>query len=205
MFWELRGCFSVRQRFWALWEQKPGFLFLTSLFSFGLKEWKKRKTKTIHSKLIEWMCLLEASSETSQRFFVDFLVYICCLVGFADFVNSNNKPLSPLVSASQQPKFSNSQILSIFPQHPVAGSPYPPPPYPPTAMAWGQQGFLGNQWPGPAVAPWPTLPTGSWANSGVQVEAQGCQPGGGNGGMAPPTPSLNVSGNLPNIGPDLLQ
>lgn len=109
-----------------------------------------------------------------------------------------------------QPKFSNSQILSIFPQHPVGGAPYPPPPYPPTAMAWAQQGLLANRWPSPAVAAHPTLPTGLWGNSGVPPEAQGCHPGVMNGGITPHTSTLNVSGNHahihpPNTGPDLLQ
>lgn len=109
-----------------------------------------------------------------------------------------------------QPTFSNSQILSIFPQHPVGGTPYSPPPYPPTAMAWAQQGLLANRWPSPAVAARPTLPTGLWGNSGVQPEAQGRHPGVMNGGITPHTPALNVSGNPahihpPNTGPDLLQ
>lgn len=109
-----------------------------------------------------------------------------------------------------QPKFSNSQILSIFPQHPVGGAPYSPPPYPPTAMAWAQQGLLANRWPSPAVAARPTLPTGLWGNSGVPPEAQGCHPGVMNGGITPHTSTLNVSGNHahihpPNTGPDLLQ
>lgn len=92
----------------------------------------------------------------------------------------------------------------------MGGTPYSPPPYPPTAMAWGQQSLLGNQYPGLAVAPWPTLPTGIWANSGVNPEAQGCHPGVVNGGIAPPTSALNVSGNTAhihpqNMGADLLQ
>lgn len=109
-----------------------------------------------------------------------------------------------------QPKFSNSQILSIFPQRPVGAAPYSPPPYPPTAMAWAQQGLLANRWPSPAVAAHPTLPTGLWGNSGVPPEAQGCHPGVMNGGITPHTSTLNVSGNHahihpPNTGPDLLQ
>lgn len=140
----------------------------------------------------------------------DFFVHLCRFVAFTDSLSSCLNYLSSLISVSPQPKFTNSQILSIFPQHPVGGAPYSPPPYPPTVMAWGQQGLLGTQWPGPAAAPWPTMPTGVWANSGVQPEAGGCHPGVMNGGITPPTSSLNVSRNPtqvhpPNIVPDLLQ
>lgn len=71
-------------------------------------------------------------------------------------------------------------------------------------MAWGQQGLLGSQWPGPAAGPWPTMPAGVWANSGVHPAAAM------NGGVPPPASSLNVSENPaqvhpPNILPDFLQ
>lgn len=87
--------------------------------------------------------------------------------------------LSNLLSESPQPKLSTSQILSIFPQHPNGGPPYSSPPYSPTAVPWGQQGLLGNQWAGPAVAPWPTLPASMpvWAKADGQIEAHGSQPG----------------------------
>ncbi|XP_054459297.1 disabled homolog 1-like [Anoplopoma fimbria] len=74
------------------------------------------------------------------------------------------EPLMPNQSTSQpespQPALSSSQILSMFPTQPAGGSPYSSPPYSPTTMPWGQQGFLGNQWAGPAAAPWPTIHSG---------------------------------------------
>ncbi|KAF1385547.1 hypothetical protein PFLUV_G00108900 [Perca fluviatilis] len=98
-----------------------------------------------------------------------------------------------------QPTLGTSQILSLFPTQPVGGSPYSSPPYSPTStMPWGQQGLLGNQWAGPAAAPWPTMPSSmaSWATTGMaapptggQILAQGPQPGvmGGGNTLASPT------------------
>lgn len=139
----------------------------------------------------------------------------CSFFSFIFVVLLLSLPLSAAVwtiyplwfSASPQPKFTNSQILSIFPQRPVVGSPCSPPHYPPTATPWGQQGLLGNQWPGPAAAPWPTMPSGVWApNPGLQPEVGRVT----NGGITPPTPSLYVSGNPTQVHPpntvhDLLQ
>ncbi|XP_034738549.1 disabled homolog 1-like isoform X4 [Etheostoma cragini] len=94
-----------------------------------------------------------------------------------------------------QPKLCTSQILSMFPSQPLGGSPYCSPPYSPTStMPWGQQGPLGNQWAGSAVAACPTIPSSmaSWAPTDVavgQIVAQGPQPrvmGGGNT-LASPT------------------
>lgn len=88
---------------------------------------------------------------------------------------------SPVLSESPKPTLSNSQILSIFPTHPVGGSQYAAPPYSAGAMAWGQQqGLLGNQWAGPAVAPWPTVP--AWGSACRPMEAQAPQPGVTSGG-----------------------
>lgn len=78
--------------------------------------------------------------------------------------------LSSSLSESPQPTLSNSQILSIFPKQPVGGSPYASPPYSPTAMSWGPQGLLGNQWAGPAVTPWPTM--SGWPPACGQIETQ---------------------------------
>ncbi|KAF3690759.1 Disabled -like protein 1 [Channa argus] len=79
---------------------------------------------------------------------------------------------------SPQPKLSTSQILSMFPVQPAAGSPYSSPPYSPTTMPWGVQGPLGNQCASPAaVAPWPTM-TGSvasWPSTGFTVPSAGNQ------------------------------
>lgn len=152
---------------------------------------------------------LETSSVASQRFAQIFLFIFEVLNDFTRFRRSYKNLWYSPISVSMQPKFSNSQILSIFPQHPVGGTPYSPPPYPPTAMAWAQHGLLANRWPSPVVATCPTLPIGLWGNSGVQPEAQGCHPGVMNGGITPRT-ALNVSGDPahihpPNTGSDLLQ
>ncbi|XP_032380938.1 disabled homolog 1 isoform X1 [Etheostoma spectabile] len=94
-----------------------------------------------------------------------------------------------------KPKLCTSQILSMFPAQPLGGSPYSSPPYSPTGtIPWGQQGLLGNQWAGSAVAPCPTIPSSmaSWAPTDMavgQILAQGPQPrvmGGGNT-LASPT------------------
>lgn len=121
-----------------------------------------------------------------------FFLCICSFVAFTDSLSTSLSHLSSLFSASPVPKFTNSQILSIFPQHPVGGSPYSPPPYPPTVLAWGQQGLLGN-------APWPSMPTG--VHSGVGPEAGGFHPGVMNVGIPPHTSSLNVSGNPTQVHP----
>lgn len=63
------------------------------------------------------------------------------------------------VAEPPKPSLSNTQILSMFPSHSAGGAPYPPS----ANMPWAQQGVMGNQWVGPmgpAVAPWPTLPSG---------------------------------------------
>lgn len=112
---------------------------------------------------------------------------------------------SSFLSESPQPLLSTTQILSMFPTQPVGGSPYSSPPYSPTAMPWGQQGPLGNQWAGPALAPWPTMPgnvTAAWAPPGVaappaggQVQAPSYQPGVMMGGNTPTSPTT-VNGYL---------
>ncbi|XP_023282244.1 disabled homolog 2-like [Seriola lalandi dorsalis] len=120
------------------------------------------------------------------------------------------EPLSPLQSScpsqpeSPQPPqlmLSTSQILSMFPTQPLGGSPYVAPPYSPTAMPWDQRGPLGNQWAGPAAAPWPTITGGmaAWAPAGVtappagnQMEAHrvvSAQPGVMWGGNIPASPT----------------
>ncbi|XP_044056493.1 disabled homolog 2-like isoform X3 [Siniperca chuatsi] len=101
---------------------------------------------------------------------------------------------------SPQPLLSTSQILSMFPTQPVGGFPYSSPPYSPTTMSWGQQGLLGNQWAGPAVAPWPTIPgsmAAAWAPAGIAappagslIQAHGSQPGVMRGGNTTGTPPL---------------
>ncbi|KAM7011956.1 uncharacterized protein LKV04_022145 [Tautogolabrus adspersus] len=90
---------------------------------------------------------------------------------------------SSFLSESPKPALSTSQILSMFPTQPVGGSPYSSPPYSPTTMPWGQQGPLGNQWAGPAMAPWPTMPGSmapAWAPvappAGGQIYVQGSHP-----------------------------
>uniref|UniRef100_H3CKQ2 Uncharacterized protein n=1 Tax=Tetraodon nigroviridis TaxID=99883 RepID=H3CKQ2_TETNG len=113
----------------------------------------------------------------------------------------NSQPNQP---ASPQPKFTNAQILSIFPQHPVGGSPYSPPPYPPSVLAWGQPGLPGNQWPGQAAGPWPSMPAGVGAHSGVRPEAGGFHPGVMNGGVPPHTRNPTQV-HPPNNVPDFLQ
>ncbi|XP_004574432.1 uncharacterized protein LOC101468571 isoform X1 [Maylandia zebra] len=95
----------------------------------------------------------------------------------------------------QQQVLSSSQILSMFPTHPVGGSPYSSPTYPPASMPWGQQVLPGNQW----AAPWPTAPgnISPWAPPGVTVAPTLSQapsmanpvPGFMMGGNAAPTPS----------------
>lgn len=73
---------------------------------------------------------------------------------------------------------SNSQILSIFPNYAAGGSPHTAqPPYPVTAIPWGQpqQGLLGNQWVGPASAPWPAAPV--WGSAVQPIHAEGPQAG----------------------------
>lgn len=66
-------------------------------------------------------------------------------------------------------------------------------------MPWGQQGFVGNQWAGPAGAPWPTVPNGmqAWAPiggltmlpAGGPVQAHDSQPGTVSGGNTPTSPT----------------
>ncbi|XP_068174576.1 disabled homolog 2-like [Antennarius striatus] len=92
---------------------------------------------------------------------------------------------------SPQPKLSSSQILSMFPQHPVGGSPYSSPPYSPTNMPWVQHGLQGNQWAGPAVAPWPAVPSGlpTWSPANSQTKAPGSQPELMRGGNTPTSPT----------------
>ncbi|KAM8874550.1 uncharacterized protein AB9W97_015825 isoform 2-T2 [Spinachia spinachia] len=96
------------------------------------------------------------------------------------------KPLMPNQSSctsqpeSPQPTLSSSQILSMFPAQPAGGSPYSSPPcsspaYSPPTLAWGQQGFMGNQWA--AAAPWSTPHSGAaaWPPAGVTVPVAGGQ------------------------------
>ncbi|XP_041791255.1 disabled homolog 2-like [Chelmon rostratus] len=114
------------------------------------------------------------------------------------------EPMVPTQSTcSSQPESpqltpSGSQILSMFPTQPVGGSPYSSPPYSPTTMPWGQQGPLGNQWAGPAVAPWPAVPSSmaTWAPAGIatppaggQIQAHSSQPGVTGGGSTPASPT----------------
>ncbi|XP_070817716.1 disabled homolog 2-like [Chaetodon trifascialis] len=105
---------------------------------------------------------------------------------------------------SPQTTLSSSQILSMFPMQPVGGSPCSSPPYSPTTMPWGQQGPLANQWAGPAVAPWPTMPgsMATWAPAGTvappaggQIQAYSSPPGVTRGGSTPASPTA-VNGGL---------
>ncbi|XP_030288175.1 disabled homolog 2-like [Sparus aurata] len=107
-----------------------------------------------------------------------------------------SQPESPQLSCP--PTLSSSQILSMFPTQPVGGSPYSSPTYPPTNMPWGQQGLVGNQWAGPAGAPWPPVPNGmqAWAPIGLtalpaggQVQGHDSQPGTVSGGNTPTSPT----------------
>ncbi|KAK5869734.1 hypothetical protein PBY51_024431 [Eleginops maclovinus] len=117
-------------------------------------------------------------------------------------------PLMPdQSSCASQPEsphqmLSSSQILSMFPTQPTAGTPYSSPPYSPTSMPWGQQGLLGNQWAGPASVPWPSMPgsPAAWAPAGYPVPPAGGQfmahspqPGAVMGGNSPASPTA-VSG-----------
>ncbi|XP_041647959.1 disabled homolog 1-like [Cheilinus undulatus] len=112
-------------------------------------------------------------------------------------------PQSPSISQPEPPKptLSTSQILSMFPAQPAGGSPYASPPYSPSTMPWAQQGPVGNQWAGPAMAPWPTMPGGmavAWAPAappaGGQMQVQGPQLGVMGRGNTPGSPSA-VNGN----------
>lgn len=97
-----------------------------------------------------------------------------------------------MFSEPQKPKLSNSQILSIYPNYPVGGSPHAAqPPYPATAMPWGQpqQGLVGNQWAGQPVAPWAAAP--AWGSAGQPIH-EGPQAGVTSGGDTPTSP---LSGN----------
>ncbi|XP_035764097.1 disabled homolog 1-like [Neolamprologus brichardi] len=89
----------------------------------------------------------------------------------------------------QQQVLSSSQILSMFPTHPVGGSPYSSPTYPPASMPWGQQALPGNQW----AAPWPTAPgnISPWAPPGVTVSPTLSQAP----SMANPLPGFMMAGN----------
>ncbi|XP_070688525.1 disabled homolog 2-like [Pempheris klunzingeri] len=91
-------------------------------------------------------------------------------------LNPSQSPCTSYQPESPQLALSTSQILSMFPTQPVGGSPYSSPLYSPTNMPWGQQGPLGNQWPGQAVAPWPTMPgsvAAAWAPAGIAVPPAG--------------------------------
>ncbi|XP_075878781.1 uncharacterized protein LOC142885886 isoform X2 [Nelusetta ayraudi] len=106
-----------------------------------------------------------------------------------------------------KPMLSNSQILSIYPNYPAGGSPHSAhPPYPVTAMPWGQpqQGLVGNQWAGPAVAPWPAAAP-VWGSAGQPVHTQGPPAGATSGGDTPTSPMavngfpspFNMTANAP--------
>lgn len=94
----------------------------------------------------------------------------------------------------------------MFPTQQVGGSPYSSPTYRPTNMPWGQQGLVGNQWAGPAGAPWPTVPNDmqAWAPIGLtvlpaggQVQAHDSQPGTVSGGNTPTSPTAVSEGVNP--------
>ncbi|KAI3368622.1 hypothetical protein L3Q82_025632, partial [Scortum barcoo] len=108
---------------------------------------------------------------------------------------------------SPKPMLSTSQILSMFPTQPAGGSPYSSPPYSPTTMPWGQQGLLGNQWRGPPVAPWPTMPgnVAAWAPAGIAappagslIQANVSQLGVMGGGNVPASPAT-VNARTPHL------
>lgn len=114
---------------------------------------------------------------------------------------------SSVFSEPPKPMLSNSQILSIYPNYPVGGSPHAAQPlYPVTAMPWGQpqQGLLGNQWAGQPVASWPAGP--AWGSAGHPIQAEGPQAGATSGGDTPTSPMavngfpsfpLNLTADLP--------
>ncbi|XP_026179312.1 disabled homolog 2-like [Mastacembelus armatus] len=118
------------------------------------------------------------------------------------FSTQLEEPLSPTQSSCQPesppPMLSTSQILSMFPMQPVGGSPYSRPPYSPAAIPLGQQGFQGTQWAGPAMAPWPNMPSpmAAWAPvgitappAGIQPQAHSSHPGMMWGGTSPSSPT----------------
>ncbi|XP_037325266.1 disabled homolog 2-like [Pungitius pungitius] len=118
-----------------------------------------------------------SSGQSTQASFSNELMEVFSL--------QTEEPLMPNKSSctsqpeSPQPMLSSSQILSMFPAQPAGGSPYCSPPYSPSSLPWGQQGFLGNQWAAPAVAP--------WAPAGVTVPPAGGQMMMGGGTSVLPT------------------
>ncbi|XP_038571480.1 disabled homolog 1-like isoform X2 [Micropterus salmoides] len=121
------------------------------------------------------LLLHDSSARPAEAFFSKDLMEV--------FSIQTEEPLAPQSSCttqqeSPQPSLSTSQILSMFPIQPVGGSPYSSPPYSPTTMPWSQQVLLGNQWAGPAVAPWPTMPghmVAAWAPAGMAAPTAGSQ------------------------------
>lgn len=108
-----------------------------------------------------------------------------------------------------KPVLSTTQILSMFPTQPPGGSPYSSPPYSPTTtMPWGQQGPQGNQWAGPAMAPWSSMPgniAAAWAPvappAGGQIQAQGFPPGVMGSGGGPQIPPTAMNGHPATFNP----
>lgn len=114
------------------------------------------------------------------------------------------EPIKPTDSSfasepgSPQSTPSTPQNLPVFSTQPIGGSPYSSPPYPPASVPWRQPGLMGNQWAGPPVAPWPTMPgsMAAWAPAGVaalpsssQVQAYSSQPIVMSGGHTPTSPT----------------
>ncbi|XP_024861121.1 disabled homolog 2 isoform X2 [Kryptolebias marmoratus] len=107
------------------------------------------------------------------------------------------QPLSPSQMScvsqpeSPQPTLSTAQILSMFPQQPVGGSPFTPPPQSPTTGPWGQQGLQGNQWAGH----WPTSPgVPAWMPQSATAPPAGGQPQGCS--VASPQPGFMMAGGV---------
>lgn len=109
-----------------------------------------------------------------------------------------NESSSAREPESPQSTPSTPQNLPVFPTQPIGGSPYSSPPYPPASVPWRQPGLMGNQWAGPPVAPWPTMPgsMAAWAPAGVaappsssQVQAYSSQPIVMSGGHTPTSPT----------------
>ncbi|XP_062251716.1 disabled homolog 1-like isoform X2 [Platichthys flesus] len=111
-----------------------------------------------------------------------------------------DEPISPTDTSctsqpdSPQPTLSTSQILSMFPTQPPGGSPYSSPPYSPTPVPWGQNVLPGNQWAGPAMAPWPTTPgnIAAWPPAAITAP-----PAGSPHGMLTSPPGVMWGGSTP--------
>ncbi|XP_041862146.1 disabled homolog 2-like [Melanotaenia boesemani] len=123
------------------------------------------------------------------------------------FLPQQEEPPSTIQSScayqpeTPQQTVSAAQILSMFPTHPIGGSPYSFPAHLPTSMPLGQQGLLENQWGGqwpmtggmPAWAP-PCVtvpPPGGQQAQSVVLPQTGFVVGGSPGGSPATPPYMN--------------